>query len=115
VIEMVHLLGLAGLTLVVTRGALLSRVRRLAPKLLTCPQCVGWHLGFWLTGLSMGLSERTFTWPSAFSLIGHAMLVGGVVSLLASLAEGTLATFDEVVLKLQGKSGATPGKPEGAP
>jgi hypothetical protein len=101
-IELVHLLGLVGVTLIVTRGAIFARVRRLV-KFLSCPQCVGFHAGFWATGIATGVAAPTPTWSSAFSGLWHAALVGGAVSLLASIAEAALAALDEVVLKLQGK------------
>lgn len=86
-IDLIHLLGLVGITLIVARGALLRPVRRLAPKLFGCPQCVGWHVGFWMTGIQAFL---TGVLPG---VLLHAILVGGAVSLLSGLSDGVLQHF----------------------
>ena len=98
--DFLHLLGFVGVTLIVTRGGVMSKVRKLAPKFLSCPQCVGWWIGFLPTML-----EESPTWAVALSVTCRAVLVGGAVSLLSSLSEAILSILDEVILKLQGKPG----------
>ena len=102
-IELVHLVGLIGLTLIVTRSSLFARVRKLA-SFLSCSQCVGWHMGFWSTVLTY--EGAASPWPIVGARFWYAVLVGGVVSLLSSLSEAVLSALDEVILKLQGKTGA---------
>lgn len=103
--ELVHLVGLVGLTVIVTKSTLFARVRRLV-SFLACAQCLGWHMGFWATVLSF--DGVTAPWQVVGARFWHAVLIGGVVSLAASLAEAALAALDEVILKLSGTPGATP-------
>jgi hypothetical protein len=101
-IDPVHLIGLVGAALIVVRSSLFARVRRYVP-FLGCAQCVGFHAGFWPTVLSFAAPEHSVPPAVVFERFWHALLVGGAVSLLSSLAEAALAALDEVVLKLQGK------------
>lgn len=98
-IEIVHLLGLIGVTLIVTRGSIFSRVRQFA-KFLECPQCVGWHAGFWTTVLSFPYTGDAAPWTIIGERFWHAILVGGVVSLGSSLSETIMAALDEVTMRL---------------
>lgn len=86
-IDFIHLVGLVGITLIVTHGTLLRGIRRLAPKFLGCPQCIGFHIGFWVTGVQAVLSGVTY------GAALHAVLVGGAVSVLSALADGALQHF----------------------
>jgi hypothetical protein len=107
VIELVHLVGLVGLTIIVTKSTLFARVRRLV-SFFACAQCLGWHMGFWATVLSFENLGAVQPWTVIGSRFWYAVLVGGVVSLAASLSEAALAALDEVILKLSGTPGATP-------
>lgn len=98
-IELVHLVGLVGLTIIVVRSTLFTRVRRLV-KFLACAQCLGWHMGFWATVLSFPYLGTASHWSVVGERFWHAVLIGGVVSLSSSFAEAVLAALDEVILKL---------------
>ena len=98
-IDLVHLVGLVGLTVIVTKSTLFARVRRLV-KFLACAQCLGWHMGFWATVLSFPYLGTVQPWTVIGERFWYAVLFGGVVSLASSLAEAVLAALDEVILKL---------------
>ena len=103
-IDIIQLLGLVGLTLIVTRGSIFSAVRRLAPHFLSCPQCVGWHVGFWITYVQAVTSHPPELWFFLGALF-HAVLLGGAVSLLSSLSEAAIEALDEVILKFRDAAG----------
>jgi hypothetical protein len=85
----VRAVALIGLTLLVVRGSLLARVRRVWPALLSCPMC----LGFWI-----GAADGTFSGlrlPSSWTgALYSASTYAGVVSLGATVADFLLAWLD---------------------
>lgn len=78
-----QLFALAGATLIFCEGSLFARVRRLWPKLLGCPQCVGFWVGL---GAALVL-DRAGPWPRA---LGAAFLSGCATSLASLLASALL-------------------------
>jgi hypothetical protein len=76
------LLGLVGVTIIVTRGDIFAWLRRFWPKLLSCPLCVG----FWV-GVGYDIFMRpTFT---SVAVVDH-VIWGGLVGLLALMTSAWL-------------------------
>jgi hypothetical protein len=91
--DLLDLLGLCGITLILARGTIFRAVRRLAPKFLGCPQCVGFHVGFWGGGAGLAFARVIATPLALMWLVAHAAILGGAVSLLSSIADGILEHF----------------------
>jgi len=90
-VSLLDLLGLSGLTLILTRGTIFRGVRRLWPHLLGCPQCVGWHVGFWGS-----IGSAVLAWHAGIAIVHvvvQAIVFGGAVSLGSSLSDGVLERF----------------------
>jgi len=87
------LLGLCGITVILTRGTLFRGLRRIAPHFLGCPMCVGWHVGFWGSLAEAITQPHSGTVASVVAFLVHAIVVGGAVSLGASIGGGLLDHF----------------------
>jgi len=99
---LLDLAGLSGVTLILSRGTIFRAVRRWVPA-LRCPQCVGFHVGFFASLSTALLSGQvvaatgmlgTPSYMSQFAVVViKAFIVGGGVSLVSSLADGLLERF----------------------
>ena len=69
------LVGLVGLTLVVTTHRHFAPVRAWWPGLLACPMCLGFELGWWTDALWLLRHE-----PSVLVRVVDGFLYGGAVS-----------------------------------
>lgn len=76
------LLALAGATLIVVRGAIFAKIRRLWPALFGCAQCAG----TWI-GAAAGASGLVTT---GHGRLLDAVIVGAAASLASLLADAVL-------------------------
>lgn len=82
------IVGLVGLTIIITKGTLFTRARLLYPPLLACPLCIG----FWI-GLG-GAMLRLIPTGGLFAMTQTYVLHGAAVALCAFLAGRTLDWLD---------------------
>ena len=92
--DWLSLFGLSGITVILTRSTLFRAARRLAPHFLGCPMCVGWHVGFWAAlGSAWLAGQNVATTVAVATLVARCVVVGGAVSLAASIGGGLLDRF----------------------
>ena len=87
---LLKVLGAVGVTNILVRGSVFAWLRRAwgLGALLKCAMCTGWWVG---VALELGLrADERWTAHSALELV----VVGGVVSALATLLDFTLAYLD---------------------
>lgn len=83
-------LGLAGITIILTRGWIFLSFRRrfegrqIAHRFVRCPLCVG----FWIGWGGWTLISFALNTPVSFFLLIEIVLLGGAVAFLASWAGG---------------------------
>jgi hypothetical protein len=86
---LLYLVGAVGLTIILTRGSIFARVRKVWPSFLGCPLCVGAWVGAGLFFLG-----RESLAP-ARELVAGLLAAAGAVSVGATLVDFVLAKLDE--------------------
>lgn len=84
---MIVLLGLVGITLIITQGTIFERLRQRISA-LKCPQCVGMWVGS--AAGAYGLPQTDH------GRVVDAFIVGGAVSFLAMLFGVILSVLDDL-------------------
>lgn len=79
------LLALVGTTLIVVRGTVFKRIRRLWPSLLECAQCAGTWIG--------GAAGASGIVSVGRGHVLDAIIIGAATSLLSMLVDATLLTL----------------------
>lgn len=100
-----YLLAAVGATLIVVRGTIFSRLRRLHPALLGCSMCTGFWVGalFGALGLGNGLTQPVWSEPVNRWFDPNALVERAAGALSMACAVSLVAIYaDAVLLKLLG-------------